>query len=136
MTDPARYRDPRGDSPFGYGVHHVQLAIRPAGEDAARAFYVGVLAMTEVEKPPELAKRGGLWLRTDALELHLGVEAGHVPSAKAHPGILVADLDALAARLEAAGHRVEWDADFIGYRRCYTRDPFGNRLEFLTPIGD
>ncbi|MFC3495321.1 VOC family protein [Glycomyces rhizosphaerae] len=136
MTDPARYRDPRGASPFGYGVHHVQLAILPAGEDAARAFYVEVLGMTEVEKPPELAKRGGLWLRTDALELHLGVDPGHAPSAKAHPGILVADLDALAARLEPAGHQVAWDSDFIGYRRCYTRDPFGNRLEFLTPLGD
>lgn len=124
----------QGTSPFGYGLHHVQLAIRPAGEDAARAFYVEVLGMTEVEKPPELAKRGGLWLRTDAFELHLGVEAGHVPSVKAHPGILVGDIDALAARLEAAGHTVDWDADLPGYRRCYTRDPFGNRLEFLTPI--
>lgn len=126
----------RGSSPFGYGLHHVQLAIRPHGEDRARAFYVDVLGMTEVEKPPELAKRGGLWLRTDALELHLGVDPGHVPSQKAHPGILVGDLDALAVRLRAAGHPVEWDADFIGYRRCYTRDPFGNRLEFMTPLRD
>ena len=133
MNDPARYRDPRGASPFGYGVHHVQLAIRPAGEDAARAFYVEVLGMTEVEKPPELAKRGGLWLRTDALELHLGIDAGHIPSAKAHPGILVTDLDTLATRLETAGHPVTWDTDFIGYRRCYTRDPFGNRLDFYEP---
>ncbi|MDA1358245.1 hypothetical protein O1R50_01320 [Glycomyces luteolus] len=36
----------------------------------------------------------------------------------------------------AAGHRVDGDADVIGYRRCYTRDPFGNRLEFLTPFED
>ncbi|HEY1094213.1 MAG TPA: VOC family protein [Glycomyces sp.] len=125
--------DQRDASPFGYGVHHVQLAIRPSGEDTARAFYIGVLGMTEVDKPPELAKRGGLWLRTDALELHLGTDPGHVPSAKAHPGIRTTDLDALAARLEAAGHPVDWDTAFIGYRRFHTRDPFGNRLEFLTP---
>lgn len=56
-----------------------------------------------------------------------------MPSKKAHPGILVADLDGLAAALEAAGHPVEWDDLFIGFRRCYTRDPFGNRLEFLSP---
>ncbi|WP_030159224.1 VOC family protein [Glycomyces sp. NRRL B-16210] len=124
----------RGTSPYGYGLHHVQLAIRPGGEDAARAFYVGVLGMTEVAKPAGLAGRGGLWLRTDAVELHLGVEPDHMPSAKAHPGLLVADLDALAAALAAAGHPVAWDADFPGYRRCYTRDPFGNRLEFLTPV--
>jgi len=89
--------------------------------------------MTEVEKPPELAKRGGLWLRTDALELHLGIDAGHAPSAKAHPGILVTDLDTLADHLEAADHPIDWDTAFIGYRRFHTRDPFGNRLEFLTP---
>jgi catechol 2,3-dioxygenase-like lactoylglutathione lyase family enzyme len=130
------YRDPRGASPFGYGVHHVQLAIRPSGEDTARAFYIGVLGMTEVDKPPELAKRGGLWLRTDALELHLGTDPGHIPSAKAHPGIRTTALDALAARLEAAGHPVDWDTAFIGHRRFHTRDPFGNRLEFLTPLAD
>jgi catechol 2,3-dioxygenase-like lactoylglutathione lyase family enzyme len=121
---------------YGYGIHHVQLAIRPEGEDRAREFYVGVLGMAEVAKPPELAKRGGLWLRTDALELHLGVEDDLVPSKKAHPGILVADLDDLVAALEAAGHPVEWDGDFPGFRRCYARDPFGNRLEFLTPQAD
>ncbi|WP_335985553.1 VOC family protein [Glycomyces sp. MUSA5-2] len=118
---------------FGYGLHHVQLAIRPESEDAARAFYVEVLGMTEVPKPPDLAKRGGLWLRTDALEIHLGVEPDLVPSKKAHPGILVADLDGLAAALEAAGHVVEWDGLFIGFRRFYAHDPFGNRLEFLSP---
>lgn len=134
MNDHAKYRDPRGASPFRYGIHHVQLAIQPAGEDTARAFYVDVLGMTEVEKPPELAKRGGLWLRTDALELHLGIDPLHVQPAKAHPGILVGDLDALAARLEAAGHAVVWDENFIGFRRFYTRDPFGNRLEFLSPL--
>jgi len=131
MTD-----DVRGSSPFGYGLHHVQLAIRPASEDRARAFYVDVLGMTEVAKPPELAKRGGLWLRTDALEIHLGVDPGHIPAQKAHPGVLVADLDALAAHLKGAGHEVVWDTEFIGYRRFYSRDPFGNRLEFLSPLGD
>ncbi len=120
---------------FGFGLHHVQLAIHPGSEDVARAFYVGVLGMTEAPKPPELAKRGGLWLRTDALEIHLGVEADFAPSKKAHPGILVADLDGLAAALEAAGHAVEWDGLFIGFRRFYTHDPFGNRLEFLSPAG-
>jgi catechol 2,3-dioxygenase-like lactoylglutathione lyase family enzyme len=119
---------------YGYGLHHVQLAIRPESEDRAREFYVRVLGMTEVAKPPELAKRGGLWLRTGALELHLGVEHNLVPSEKAHPGILVADLDGLAAALAAAGHPVEWDGNFPGFRRCYARDPFGNRLEFMEPL--
>jgi hypothetical protein len=39
------------------------------------------------------------------------------------------DLDEVARRLTRAGHAVEGDANFPGYRRCYVSDPFGNRLE-------
>ncbi|MBO0892049.1 MAG: glyoxalase [Acidothermales bacterium] len=115
-------------------MHHVLLAIPPGGEEAARAFFLGVLGMTEVEKPAELAGRGGLWVRADGLEIHLGVERGFRPARKAHPGIRVADLDRLAATLTANGVHVTWDEDtFPGHRRCYADDPHGNRLEFISP---
>lgn len=52
---------------------------------------------------------------------------------KAHPGVLVDDLDVLVAGLNAAGRRSTWDADLPGFRRIYVDDPFGNRLEFLQP---
>ncbi|MEU9507328.1 glyoxalase [Micromonospora sp. NPDC048170] len=118
---------------MGYGLHHAQLAIPAGSEDECRAFYVGVLGLAEVRKPPVLAARGGLWVRADRLEIHLGVEADFQPACKAHPGILVGDLDALAARLNA--HRVEvtWDDTFPGHRRLYAFDNLGNRLEFLQP---
>ncbi|MBW4716798.1 VOC family protein [Saccharothrix obliqua] len=118
----------------GFDLHHVQLAIPRDGEDRARAFYVAALGLTEVPKPPVLAARGGLWVRGGRLEVHLGVEDDFRPARKAHPGILVADLDALVARLAEHGVEVTWDGDFPGYRRCYAADPFGNRLEFLTPL--
>jgi len=54
-----------------------------------------------------------------------------VAARKAHPGILVDDLDTLVDSLCAAGQDVSWDGDFPGYRRLYAHDPFGNRLEFL-----
>jgi catechol 2,3-dioxygenase-like lactoylglutathione lyase family enzyme len=114
-------------------LHHVQLAIPAGGEPAARAFYVDGLDMAEVAKPPVLAARGGCWFRRDGVEIHLGVERDFHPAAKAHPGILVADLDGLGARLAAAGHEVIWDDALPGYRRFYAHDPFGNRLEFLSP---
>jgi catechol 2,3-dioxygenase-like lactoylglutathione lyase family enzyme len=112
-------------------LHHVQLAIPPGGEPAARAFYGGVLQMTEVDKPPALAARGGCWFRAGGWEVHLGVEEGFAPARKAHPGVLVNDLDALAERLRAAGRMVEWDPNFPGHRRLYSADDHGNRLEFL-----
>lgn len=116
-----------------YGLHHVQLALPPGGEESCREFYVGILGMTEVRKPEVLASRGGLWLRADGLELHLGVEEDFTPQRKAHPGILVSDIDTLASRLEARDWPVQWDDDFPEMRRFYTNDNNGNRLEFLQP---
>jgi catechol 2,3-dioxygenase-like lactoylglutathione lyase family enzyme len=88
-------------------IHHVQLACPPAAELASRSFYAGLLGLAEIDKPPGLALRGGCWFRGYGVELHLGVEAEFRPAAKAHPGLMWPDLDALAARLEAAGHAVE-----------------------------
>ncbi|QIK65138.1 glyoxalase [Nocardioides sp. HDW12B] len=115
------------------GLHHVQLAVPAGSEDRCREFWGDVLGLTELEKPPVLAARGGCWFRRGGLEVHLGVEEEFVPARKAHPGILVSDIDALAARLGAHGVDVRWDDDFPGMRRFYTSDPFGNRLEMLEP---
>ena len=112
-------------------LDHVQIAIPAGAEAACRAFYVGVLGMTELEKPPELATRGGLWVRSGDVEIHLGVEADFRPARKAHPGIVVADVEALAERLRAAGHAAAWDDAIPGLRRFFTADPLGNRLEFI-----
>ncbi len=106
----------------------------PVGEEErARHFFVTVLGMNEIAKPAVLAGRGGAWFRAGGLELHLGVESEFRPARKAHPGILVEDVDALSERLAAAGCGVQWDDDFPGFRRFYAADPFDNRLEFLEP---
>ena len=121
-------------TPFTFAqLHHVQLAIPPGGEERCRAFWGGVLGMAEVEKPPVLAARGGCWFRGGGVEVHLGVEREFAAARKAHPGILVSNLRALAEKLTAAGVEVTWDAEFPGHDRFYAADPFGNRLEFLEP---
>lgn len=112
-------------------LHHVQLAIPAGGEDAARAFWCDVLGFAEVPKPSRLAARGGCWFRAGRTELHLGVEEPFSPARKAHPGVLVDDLDAVASALAAAGHEPRHDDAFPGLDRFYVDDPFGNRLEFL-----
>jgi catechol 2,3-dioxygenase-like lactoylglutathione lyase family enzyme len=117
-------------------LHHVQLLIPPDGEDVARAFYRDVLGMTEVEKPPVLRARGGCWFRADELELHLSPVADFRAATRAHPGVLVNDLESWAARLETAGRPVQWDPHFPGYRRFHSADDHGNRLEFLEEIKD
>jgi len=111
----------------------MQLAMPLGEEETARRFFVGVLGMSEIDKPPVLAARGGAWFRSGGLELHLGVEDDFRPAAKGHPGILTDDLDEVVRRLREAGQDVTWDDDLPGFRRVYAQDPFGNRLEFLQP---
>ena len=113
------------------GLDHVQLAIPPGSEERCRAFYVGLLGMTELAKPPGLAARGGLWVKGGAAEIHLGVEQDFRPARKAHPAVTVDDIDALAERLTAAGCDVRWDDVLADTRRFFTHDPLGNRLELI-----
>jgi catechol 2,3-dioxygenase-like lactoylglutathione lyase family enzyme len=88
--------------------------------------------MTEDPKPPALAARGGCWFRSGAAVVHLGVEEAFAPARKAHPALLVADLDALEAALAAAGYACDRADDEVpGVLRFYAHDPFGNRVEFL-----
>jgi catechol 2,3-dioxygenase-like lactoylglutathione lyase family enzyme len=114
------------------GIDHVQLAMPAGREDEAREFYSRLLGLPEKVKPPELAKRGGAWFESDAVKIHLGVEADFRPARKAHPALLVRDLRGLLARLDQAGIEVVDDA-LAGYHRVYVSDPFGNRLELMEP---
>lgn len=113
------------------GIEHVQLAMPPREEQAARAFYSGLLGLPEVPKPPELAARGGCWFEAPGVKVHLGVEADFRPAKKAHPALLVDDLAAMMATLKAASREVIPDDPVEGRDRCYVTDPFGNRIELM-----
>lgn len=112
-------------------LDHVQVSCPPGSDEAMREFYVGVLGMVEEPKPPLLAGRGGCWFRGGEAVIHTGVEADFRPARKAHPALVVDDLQALAASLAAAGHEVRWDESIQGVRRLHTDDPVGNRLELV-----
>lgn len=122
---------PSRTAPIAARLHHLQIAIPPGGERAARAFYEEALGFVPLPKPDHLAARGGLWYSVGEIELHLGVEVGFRPAAKAHPAFLVERLAELRSRLDEAGFRTYEDAPLPGYQRFYALDPFGNRLEFL-----
>ena len=115
--------------------HHATLTIPPGAEDEARAFYVCILGLREIAKPPNL-RPGGLWLAggdETSLQLHLAIQDDiDRPADRAHLAFLVDDLSALRARLAAAGITIaESIAPIPGHTRFECRDPFGNRLEFL-----
>jgi catechol 2,3-dioxygenase-like lactoylglutathione lyase family enzyme len=112
-------------------LDHVQLAMPAGREDDAQAFYEGVLGLPRVTKPEPLARRGGCWFASGSVNIHVGVDDPFVPARKAHPAFRVADLDALAVIVSAAGHEVRWNDELPEVRRFYTDDPFGNRIELI-----
>lgn len=108
----------------------------PTGrEDDARHFYGDLLGFSELEKPGTLKAGGGVWFATGSVDLHIGVEEPFAPAKKAHVAYQVDDLEAVAESLRNAGFLVKPDDRLPGYRRFYTEDPFGNRVEILTPLG-
>lgn len=116
------------------GLHHAQITIPEGAEEAARAFYCGLLGLPEIAKPLSLAGRGGLWLAVGALQVHVGVESGVERAAtKAHLAYAVADVAAWRSRLAAAGFVPLDGIPIPDHDRFECRDPFGNRLEFIGP---
>jgi catechol 2,3-dioxygenase-like lactoylglutathione lyase family enzyme len=114
-------------------IHHIQLAMPAGGEAAAEDFYGRVLGLTPVEKPPNLRSRGGRWFACGAIEVHLGVVDAFSPAGKAHPAFVVEDLPGIRGLLTRSGYGIADDTQIEGFDRFYTADPFGNRIEILSP---
>lgn len=115
------------------GIDHVQIAAPRGCEAKAREFFGGLLGLEEIEKPKRLRARGGCWFRVGRGQLHVGVEENFRPATKVHPAFAVKDVDALFAKLSAAGIACSWDEELDGIRRFYAHDLWGNRLEFTQP---
>lgn len=95
----------------------MQLAMERGEEGEARAFYLGVLGMTEIAKPAVLASqvvRGSHRRCRVASRGRGAVSAG----SQGAPRVLVDDLDDPVARLQAAGFQIVWDADRPAFDAC------------------
>jgi catechol 2,3-dioxygenase-like lactoylglutathione lyase family enzyme len=112
-------------------IDHIQIAAPKGCEPAAREFYGSILGLTEIEKPPILAARGGCWFKCGSQQVHIGVEQDFQPARKAHPAFAVSDLDELRETLVARHINVVDDGNLPGQRRLYAEDPWGNRIEFV-----
>ena len=135
-----RDADPgEGSLPGGgpWSIDHVQVAIPPGGEERARGYWVGLMGFEEQPKQAAMAVRGGAWFRRGAVQVHVGIEADLHPWTKAHIAFRLgsaAAIDALARHLQGAGYAVRFVEDELpGWRRFFSEDPFGNRMEFMAP---
>jgi catechol 2,3-dioxygenase-like lactoylglutathione lyase family enzyme len=115
------------------GLDHVQVAIPAGGEGRARGFFIGLLGMTEVAKPSSLSP-AGCWFTGGGAAIHVGIDPDFRPAKKAHPALLVDDLEGLRARLIKAGCVIREDKQLAGYARFFTEDPFGNRIELMEQL--
>jgi catechol 2,3-dioxygenase-like lactoylglutathione lyase family enzyme len=114
-------------------IDHILIAMPAGREEEARAFYCGVLGMSEKVKPPVLAARGGCWFEIGALQVHLGVEKNFIPARKAHPAFIVEDLAGMIVKATQGGYNVAVDEPLEGCERRHVDDPFGNRIELIEP---
>ena len=115
-----------------HAIDHVQLAMPFGEENAARAFYAGVLGFAEIPKPENLMARGGIWFRSGKVAVHMGVDSSFLAAAKAHPAFICTDYAKQHDRLREGGiSPIESGRLFGGLLHCYVCDPFGNRLELI-----
>jgi len=113
-------------------IHHAQITVPKGEESRARDFYCGLLGLRELEKPPSLKSRGGLWLQIGDRQLHIGVEENVDRAAtKAHIAYEVDDVSGWRTKLADHGIQSLDSVPIEGYDRFEFRDPFGNRVEFI-----
>ena len=109
-------------------LDHVQVMMPNGAEDDARAFYAGLLGLTEIGSPSRCAQAAACG---SPRGIHVSGEEGSRRLAGRTRRCASRTLDRLAGVLAAAGCTVEWDERWPAVRRFYTRDPFGNRVELL-----
>jgi catechol 2,3-dioxygenase-like lactoylglutathione lyase family enzyme len=115
-------------------IHHAQITIPAGAESEAKKFYCELLRLEEIPKPESLQSPGGFWLKLAEQQVHVGVEERNSNSiTKAHLAYQVDDLDEWRHAISSAGYNILAGEPIPGYDRFETRDPFGNRLEFIQP---
>ncbi len=114
-------------------LHHAALTVPTQRLEEARCFYSGLLGLQEAPRPDAELSRPGIWYRLGTTELHIQCRDGAVPQdADYHPALLVDDLGGLKAHLRANDVEITDAAPLFDRERFFCRDPFGNRLEFMT----
>jgi catechol 2,3-dioxygenase-like lactoylglutathione lyase family enzyme len=114
-------------------LDHVTVTVPEDLEDEAIAWYENVLALRRVEQLPG-AGSGGAWFACGDRQVHISLDP-HNALPKAHFCVTVADFDAAVEHLRASNCHIEQASEIPGRRRCFTRDPAGNRIEIMAYTG-
>jgi catechol 2,3-dioxygenase-like lactoylglutathione lyase family enzyme len=110
-------------------IDHVTVIAPSELEQAMLDWYSQTLGLERLSKPVGTSGSGG-WFRAGATEIHVAIEH-QVAQRAGHFGVVVDDFEKALDSLRRAGSHIEEARPIPGRRRCYTRDPAGNRVEIL-----
>ncbi|MGX5819352.1 VOC family protein [Chitinophaga lutea] len=104
------------------------IMIPHGAQDAARAFYGGILQLKEI---PGQHPRNAIWYEIAGIQLHLVEEEPEARLSGRHPAFEVQDLPGAERFLRSHGIDIAYTSLIPGRQRMFFRDPFGNRVELL-----
>ena len=114
-------------------LHHAAITVQTEELEKARHFYSELLGLEEAPRPEEELGRPGIWYSLGATELHIQCRDNAKPQRPDyHPALVVDDVAGLKSHLESRGVELRKAPTLMGRERFFARDPFGNRLEFLS----
>ncbi len=111
-------------------LNHIQVCIPAGAENEARAFYGGLLGLTEISKPDALKTDGGVWYAIADVQIHVSV-APAPDKADRHAAFEVENLSDIILYLQANGVTTRESRSVPNADRASFYDPFGNRIELL-----
>ena len=114
-------------------LNHITLAV-PAGEhEKVRAFYGGLLGLTEIPRPAALnAVYDLMWFEFLDILLHIDFTPPWTqPAENRHIALEVHDLPAIRRDLESQGATIREAVQMADRERFYLLDPFGNYFELI-----
>lgn len=113
-------------------LEHVAVVVTDV--ERARRFYVDVLGLREVPRPPSFDFPGA-WLQIGPEVLHLLGRPQTEGVGRRHFCLWVKDVHAAARRVGALGFPVLWEHTYKieGIDRFFTADPDENRIEIQGP---
>ena len=112
-------------------LHHVNVTVPAALEEAAKNFYGNLLGLEQIEKPDGPRKYIGAWYQLGESQLHLSIEKEpRNQDSNRHVCYSVSDVAGALNTLRAAGIEVISEEQLLnGGARFFVRDPAGNLIE-------
>lgn len=113
-------------------LNHITLIVND--KDQSSRFYEEAFCLKRTDRLTEkICPYGGIWYDlTPEVQLHVWQRDHKTEKTEQHFALIVDDYDALTARIESFGGKVEPTKLLPGCRkRAYTYDPDGNRIEVM-----